>query len=119
MTPRTVAHQAHPFTRQEYGVGCHSLLQGIFPTQGSTQVSQIADRLYQLSHQKSQDGHKFCPQIARPLQRKAIQSQTCNRTTQGESRVCVCRKGGGEVLVLQDAQNDVGVRESLAEKRGG
>ena len=23
------------FSRQEYGVGCHALLQGIFPTQGS------------------------------------------------------------------------------------
>ena len=35
--PWTVAHQAPlsmGFSRQEYGVGCHSLLQGIFPTQG-------------------------------------------------------------------------------------
>ena len=28
------------------GVGCHALLQGIFPTQGSTQVSLIASRLF-------------------------------------------------------------------------
>ena len=37
-TPWTVAHQAPPsmgFSRQESGVGCHFLLQGIFPTQGS------------------------------------------------------------------------------------
>ena len=36
--PRTVAHQAPQsmgFSRQEYWVGCHSLLQVIFPTQGS------------------------------------------------------------------------------------
>ena len=36
-TPWTVAHQAPlsmGFSRQEYGVGCHFLLQGIFPTQG-------------------------------------------------------------------------------------
>ena len=39
-TPWTVAHQAPPsmrFSRQEYGVGCHFLLQGIFTTQGSNQ----------------------------------------------------------------------------------
>ena len=32
----TIAHQAPPsvkFLRQEYGVGCHSFLQGIFLTQ--------------------------------------------------------------------------------------
>ena len=37
-TPWTVAHQAPLsmwFPRQEYWVGCHFLLQGIFPTQGS------------------------------------------------------------------------------------
>ena len=28
------------------GVGCHFLLQGIFPTQGSTQVSHIAGRFF-------------------------------------------------------------------------
>ena len=36
--PWTVAHQAplsKGFFRQEYGVGCYFLLQGIFPTQGS------------------------------------------------------------------------------------
>ena len=37
-TPWTTAHQAPlsmGFSLQEYGVGCHALLQGIFPTQGS------------------------------------------------------------------------------------
>ena len=37
-TPWTIAHQAPlsmGFSRQEYRVGCHFLLQGIFPTQGS------------------------------------------------------------------------------------
>ena len=36
-TPWAVAYQAPPsmgFSRQEAGVGCHFLLQGIFPTQG-------------------------------------------------------------------------------------
>ena len=38
VTPWTVARQAPlsmEFSRQEYRVGCHFLLQGIFPTQGS------------------------------------------------------------------------------------
>ena len=37
-TPWTVAHQAPSsmgFSRQEYWIGCHAILQGIFPTQGS------------------------------------------------------------------------------------
>ena len=37
-TPRTVAHQpslSMEFSRQQYWSGCHFLLQGIFPTQGS------------------------------------------------------------------------------------
>ena len=38
VTPWTIAHQAPlsmGFPRQEYWKGCHSLLQGILPTQGS------------------------------------------------------------------------------------
>ena len=38
VTPWTVAYHSPPstgFSRQEYGVGCHFLLQRIFPTQGS------------------------------------------------------------------------------------
>ena len=38
VTPWTVAHQAllfMEFSRRQYGVDCHALLQGIFPTQGS------------------------------------------------------------------------------------
>ena len=38
---------------QNAGVGSCSLLQGIFPTQGSVQVSCIADILYSLYHQGS------------------------------------------------------------------
>ena len=37
-TPLAIAQQAllsMGFPRQEYGVGCHFLLQGIFPTHGS------------------------------------------------------------------------------------
>ena len=45
-TPWTAAYQAPPsmgFSRQSTGVGCHFLLQGIFPTQKL--------KLYRLSHQ--------------------------------------------------------------------
>ena len=54
-TPWTVAHQTPPsmgFSRQKYckstGVGCHFLLQGIFPTQGSNPGLPIAGRCFQL-----------------------------------------------------------------------
>ena len=52
-TPWTVAGQPHlsmKFSRQEYfqekGVGCHSLVQGTFPTQGSNLVSYIAGKFF-------------------------------------------------------------------------
>ena len=47
VTPSTVAHQAPlsmGFSRREYWVGCHALLQGIFPTQG------LNSRLWCLLH---------------------------------------------------------------------
>ena len=55
VTPRTIVLQAHPsmgFPRQDTGVGCHFILQGIFLTQelnlGLLHCRQI---LYHLSHQ--------------------------------------------------------------------
>ena len=57
MTPQTVAHQAPPsvgFLRQEYWTGYCSLLQGIFPTQGSNLgLLHCRQILYHLSHQES------------------------------------------------------------------
>ena len=51
--PWTVAHQAPlsmGFTRQEYGWGCHFLLQGIFSTQGPNPgLLHCRQILYQLS----------------------------------------------------------------------
>ena len=42
------------FSRQEYGVGCHALLQGIFPTQGSNPGLPHCLRIvYHLNHQWS------------------------------------------------------------------
>ena len=56
-TPWTVARQAllsMEVSRQEYGGYCHSLLQGIFPTQGSNPgLLHYRQILYYLSHQGS------------------------------------------------------------------
>ena len=51
VTKWTVAHQAplsKGFSRQEYRVGCHSLLQGIFPPRDGTWVSRIAGKCFTL-----------------------------------------------------------------------
>ena len=57
MTPKTVAHQAPlsmGFSRQEYWSALPSLLQGIFPTQGSNlSLLHFRQILYHLSHQGS------------------------------------------------------------------
>ena len=50
-TPWTVAHQAPlsmGFPSKNTGVGCHFLLQEIFPAQGSNHVSCIAGRFFTL-----------------------------------------------------------------------
>ena len=53
-TPWTIAHQSPPsmgFSRQDTGVGCHSLLQGTFLTQGSNPgLPHCRQILYHLSH---------------------------------------------------------------------
>ena len=56
MIPWTVAYQAPPwnFPGKSTGVGCHFLLQGIFPTQGSNpDLPHCRQTLYHLSHQGS------------------------------------------------------------------
>ena len=59
-TPWTVAHQGWDSPGRNTGVGCHSLLQGIFPTQwwnlGLPYCRQI---LYRLSHQGSPNTFYF------------------------------------------------------------
>ena len=53
-TPWTGAHQAPlsmEFSRQEYGVSCHALFQGIFPTQGwNPGLPHCRQILYRLSY---------------------------------------------------------------------
>ena len=57
VTPWTVAYwapQSMEFSRQEYWMSCHFLLQGIFPTQGSNPgLPHCRQMLYCLSHQGS------------------------------------------------------------------
>ena len=54
LRPRTVACQAPLSMKEATGVGFHSLLQGIFPTQGSNLGLLHCRRfLYRLSHQRS------------------------------------------------------------------
>ena len=57
LSPRTVARQAPPtmgFSSKKTGVGIHSLLQGIFPTQGlNPGFPHCRQILYCLSHQGS------------------------------------------------------------------
>ena len=44
----------HGFSSKNIGVGCHALLQGIFPTQGSNPgLLHCREILYHLSHQRS------------------------------------------------------------------
>ena len=63
-TPWTVActklHRPWDFPGKSTGVGCHFLLQGIFPTQGSNPgLPHCRQTLYSLSHQ----GSPFSPQV--------------------------------------------------------
>ena len=44
--PGSSVHGILVLPGQNTGVGCHALLQGIFPTQGSNQVSCIAGRFF-------------------------------------------------------------------------
>ena len=61
---------------QNYGVGSHSLLQGIFPTQGSNPgLLHYRQILYQLSHKKSP---RILEWVAVPFSRGSSQSR--NRT---------------------------------------
>ena len=56
-TPWTVAHEAPPsmrFSGKNTGLGCHFLLQGIFPTKGlNPGLPHCRQTLYHLSHQGS------------------------------------------------------------------
>ena len=69
-TPWTVAYQTLPivgFSRQEYWSGCHFLLQGIFPTQGSNLgLPHCRQTLYPLSHQEIASDKKLSKSFSPP-----------------------------------------------------
>ena len=59
----------HDSPGKNTGVGCHALLQGIFPTQGSNWGLLHCRRiLYQLSYQGSTMGHQGLPQLRKALE---------------------------------------------------
>ena len=72
------------FPGQNTGVGCHFLLQGIFPTQGSNPgLPHCRQALYHLSHQGKQGvclntGHQFCqkPWLFFHMSVPSVQSET-------------------------------------------
>ena len=50
------------------GVGCHALLQGIFPTQELNQGPLLCRQiLYQLSYQKESEVAQLCPTLCDPM----------------------------------------------------
>ena len=54
--PGSSVHSVHGFPGKSTGVGCHFLLQGIFPTQGlNPGLPHCRQMLYHLSHQGSPD----------------------------------------------------------------
>ena len=69
-TPRTVAHQAPlstEFSGKNTGVGCHALLQGIFPTQGSNPGLQYCRWI--LCHLSHQGSPRILGWVANPFSR--------------------------------------------------
>ena len=79
VTPRTI--QSTEFSRPEYRVGSHSLLQGIFPTQGSNLgLLNYRKFLYYLSYQRSLNSawtDSFNPHNS-PIERSKVKvAQSC------------------------------------------
>ena len=79
----TVARQAHlsmGFSRQNTGVGCHFLLQGTFPTQGSNPgLLHCEQTLYHLSHQGSESFVLYPP-----FKHKGCCMEQCQKTSKGK-----------------------------------
>ena len=64
--PGSSAHGDSP--GKNTGMGCHALLQGIFPTQGSNQVFSIVGKFfYHLSQQWTSEVAQLCPILCNPM----------------------------------------------------
>ena len=95
-TPWTI--QSMEFSRPEYRIGCHSLLQGIFPTQWSNPgLPHCRQILYQLNHQGSPRILKWVPipspadlpnpgiELGSPaLQADSLQTELSGKPDEGE-----------------------------------
>ena len=84
VTPWTVActNLLHPldFLGKSTGVGCHFLLQGIFPTQGSNPgLQHCRQTLYCLSHQGKSKAEE--PEIKLPTSVGSLRKQKSSRKT--------------------------------------
>ena len=84
VTPRTGAHQAGSSVHGDspgnsIGVGCHALLQGIFPTQGTNaDLPRCRWILYCLSHQGSP---RILEWVAYPFSRGSSQPRNQTRVS--------------------------------------
>ena len=84
MTPWTVAARLFcpwDFPGKNTGVGCYSLLQGIYPTQGSNLgLPYCRQILYHLSHQGNSEGMKRRRLLGQMLLRSLFQGKTSKKT---------------------------------------
>ena len=82
-TPGTVAHSRlcrWNFPGKNTGVGCYSLLQGIYPTQGSNPgLPYCRQILYRLSHQGNSEGMKREKLLGQMLLRSLFQGKTSKK----------------------------------------
>ena len=98
------------FQGKSTGVGCHFLLQGIFPTQGSNpSVSHCRQTLYRLSHQGSQGA----PGIN--LKREALHGGRCSSLNESGPTTHLLRPQAGRSRVGQNGPE----REGWWEARAG
>ena len=97
VTPWTVAWQAPLFTefsRPEYCVSSHSLLQGIFPNQGlNPSLLHCRWIFYHLSHQGSPDINPYMCNLEKWYRWTSMQGR--NRDTDVDSRCVDTRQKGG------------------------
>ena len=91
----------HGFSRQYTGMGCHALLQGIFPTQGSYPgLLHCRQILYQLSHQGS-------PHSVYKLPKSLARSQLCLYRTDSKTKAQMAKrhtKRCSALLIIREIQ---------------
>ena len=100
------------------GVGCHALLPGIFPTQGSNLgVPHCRQILYQLSHQGSPRilewaAYPFSSRSSRPRNWTGISCIAGGFFTNWAIREDPIRKAQSKTLIIANASKGVGQQDS-------